>query len=421
MMRHEWSVLCPEEEQAVMLAALRVIDSQAECEFAQDADDLRRRMAESARGERSALIGLTRSGVSDVNLAAAIASDGQAEKVVLALRSPSGSLRSRAARAGVDQVFDLDGVSPVPSAEEVAAPASGLLTECDGGRASAALEPASALAGVRAPIIAFCSGRGGVGKTSVVACAAVAAASWGMRVEAVDLDLSCGNLFAAMGLARGADLSRLSTDDFEDKERLGRLGAPCGERIRVWGPCERPEASELAAPIVPKLLGALARESDLVLVDTSPTFSDAVAHAVRESDRVVLVHDRRPGSLAALARTSGLVVRLGVARTRIARLENRVDVRDRTDPSFGRAEVGLEAARAFTALDGGDEVSDYLGYGDAAGLMEVGSPFAESVAACLAQLLQELGALPQVEAAQRAAEGLAPRRKGFFGRRREAV
>ena len=172
---------------------------------------------------------------------------------------------------------------------------------------------------------------------------------------------------------------------------------------------------------MPGLLAALARATDLVLVDTSPTFSDAVALAVRESDRVVLVHDRRPGSLASLSRTSGLAVRLGVARTRIARLENRVNVRDRTDQAFGRAEVGLEAARAFSVLEGGDEVADYLGYGDAAGLLEVGSPFAESVAACLAQLLQELGVLPEAEAAQHAAEGLAPRRRGLFGRRREAV
>ncbi len=420
-MRHAWSVLCPEEERSVMLTALRTIDSQAECEFAQDANGLRQRLAESGRGERSALIGLTRSGISDVNLAAAVASDGHAEKVVLALRSPSGSLRSRATRAGVDHVIDLDGVSPAPPAEKATVPVPGLLTECDGGRVLAASEPARALEGVHAPILTFCSGRGGVGKTSVVALAAVAAASWGMRVEAVDLDLSCGNLFAMLGLGRGADLSRLSADDFADKERLAHLGVSCGDRIRVWGPCERPESYELAAPIVPELLGVLAHESDLILVDTSPTFSDAVALAVRASDRVVLVHDRRPGSLAALARTSGLVVRLGVPRTRIARLENLVDVRDRTDPAYGRAEVGLEAARAFTALDGGDEVASYLGYGDVAGLLEVGSPFAESVAVCVAQLLQELGALPEVEAAQHAAEGLAPRRRGLFGRRREAV
>ena len=418
-MGHAWSVLCPKEERAGMVEALRTIDGLAECEFAQDASELRERMAECASGERSALIGLSKSGVSDVNLAAAIASDGHAEKVVLALRSPSGSLRSRAARAGIDLVVDLDGVSPAPSAEMDAAPVPEPLQ--NGGRTSAAPGPALAPEGARAPILTFCSGRGGVGKTSVVACAAVAAASWGMRVEVVDLDLSCGNLYAMLGLARGTDLSRLSAEDLGDSERLGRLGAPCGERIRVWGPCERPETSELVSGIVSELLGALALDADLVLVDTSPTFSEAVALAVRQSDRVVLVHDSRPGSLAALARTSGLAVRLGVARTRIARLENRVDVRDRTDPALGRAEVGLEAARAFTALDGGDEVSDYLGYGDAAGLLEVGSPFAESVAACLAQLLQELGSLPEAEPAQRAAQGLAPRRRGLFRRRREAV
>lgn len=420
-MGHAWSVLCPVEERDCMTAALRTLDPQADCEFARDAEELRRRMVASARGERSALIGLTASGVSDVNLAAAVARDGHADKVVLALRSPSGSLRSRAARAGVDTVIDLDGVVSAPSAEKGVASVPGLLPECDGGRVSVAPGPSRASVGVRAPVLTFCSGRGGVGKTSVVACAAAAAASWGMRVEAVDLDLSCGNLYAALGLARGTDLSRLSTGDLESPERLSRLGAPCGERIRVWGPCERPETSELAAAVVPGLLEALARATDLVLVDTSPTFSDAVALAVRESDRVVLVHDRRPGSLASLSRTSGLAVRLGVARTRIARLENRVNVRDRTDQAFGRAEVGLEAARAFSVLEGGDEVADYLGYGDAAGLLEVGSPFAESVAACLAQLLQELGVLPEAEAAQHAAEGLAPRRRGLFGRRREAV
>ena len=305
-MGHAWSVLCPKEERAGMVEALRTIDGLAECEFAQDASELRERMAECASGERSALIGLSKSGVSDVNLAAAIASDGHAEKVVLALRSPSGSLRSRAARAGIDLVVDLDGVSPAPSAEMDAAPVPEPLQNSDGGRTSAAPGPALAPEGARAPILTFCSGRGGVGKTSVVACAAVAAASWGMRVEVVDLDLSCGNLYAMVGLARGTDLSRLSAEDLGDAEHLGRLGAPCGERIRVWGPCERPETSELVSGIVSVLLGALALDADLVLVDTSPTFSEAVALAVRQSDRVVLVHDSRPGSLAALARTSGL-------------------------------------------------------------------------------------------------------------------
>ena len=59
-MGHAWSVLCPEEERAGMVAAIRTIDALAECEFSQDADELRRRLAESARGERSALVGLSK-------------------------------------------------------------------------------------------------------------------------------------------------------------------------------------------------------------------------------------------------------------------------------------------------------------------------------------------------------------------------
>ena len=175
-MGHAWSVLCPEEERTGMVETIRTIDALAECEFSQSADDLRRRLAESAHGERSALIGLSKCGVSDVNLAAEIVSDGHAEKVVLASRSPSGSLRSRAARAGIDLVIDLDGVPPAPPAEMGARPATEPLQKSDGGRISVAPEPALTSEGVRAPILTFCSGRGGVGKTSVVACAAVAAA-----------------------------------------------------------------------------------------------------------------------------------------------------------------------------------------------------------------------------------------------------
>ena len=51
-----------------------------------------------------------------------------------------------------------------------------------------------------APVVAFVSGRGGVGKTSLVAMMATVAGSWGMRVALCDLDLSCGNLYSCFGV-----------------------------------------------------------------------------------------------------------------------------------------------------------------------------------------------------------------------------
>ena len=102
---------------------------------------------------------------------------------------------------------------------------------------------------------------------------------------------------------------------------------------------------------------------------------------------------------------SGLAIRLGVARTRIARIENRADPRDKVNHALGRAEVGLRGSAGLSRPDGGREVSDLMAAGQAHDLAEPGYPFADSVASTLAQLLAELGRLPECEEARRASEG----------------
>ena len=164
----------------------------------------------------------------------------------------------------------------------------------------------------------------------------------------------------------------------------------------------------------------LALERDLVVVDTSTTFTDAVAQVAQLADRLLVVSDGGPATTAALARTSGLAVRLGVARTRVARLDNRANPRERTNFLLGRAEVGLEAARVFRTFEGGTEVRDLLAEGRALELAELDSPFSESVGAVVAQVLAELGRLPGCDEAERlAGESTTRRRPGIFGRRRE--
>ena len=143
------------------------------------------------------------------DLAAAVARDANARTVMLMGRGVSGSVRSRAVRAGIDAVIDLDEVGDLP--------AGGAAN--DGGRL--ARPPALAAPPVEvpldadipgAPIVTFCSGRGGVGKTALVATAAAMAARWGMSVCALDLDLSCGDLFSCFGLPGGSDLARLASE-----------------------------------------------------------------------------------------------------------------------------------------------------------------------------------------------------------------
>lgn len=187
------------------------------------------------------------------------------------------------------------------------------------------------------------------------------------------------------------------------------------------GPCARPEMAELAFPHLGDLIERASKEFELVVVDTSTTFTDAVAHAVQHADRLIIVTDSREGAISSAARTSGLAVRLGVARTRIARIENRANPRFKPDLSAGRAEVGLEAARVYRVFEGGRGVGELLGEGRADELCEPGFAFADSLSSAVAKLLAELGRLPDCDEARSAYEQTDEgRRVSLFGLRREA-
>lgn len=410
----DWLVLCSQDDRETLAELVSSLDDKGRAIMANGADDLRSTIALGEPGEYGALIGQLGGGVTDVNLAAAVANDGNARSVVLARRAPSGSLRSRAARAGVDLVVDL--------ADLASGRGSGRgRCESDGGRPVAVPDPPGLEmedAAPLAPVIVLCSGRGGVGKTTLAAALAVTAARWGMKVCLVDLDLSCGNAYACFGMSGGTDLATLDGVEHGSPERLSRLCRTAAPGVGLMGPCGRPENAELAMPHVGEVLDYASREFDLVIVDTSTTFTDAVAHVAQRADRLVIVFDGRPGAVPSLARMAGLAVRLGVARTRIVRLENRADSRERQNQALARAEVGLEAARAYRILEGGHEIQDLLAAGQVSDLAGSGHPFAESVASVLAQILAELGRLPDCDEAERAREGDGSRRWfGLFARR----
>lgn len=295
--------------------------------------------------------------------------------------------------------------------------------EGDGARPRMPVVPDASAPRGGAPVIVYVSGRGGVGKTALCAASACVAASWGMRVALCDLDLSCGNLYSCFGLPRPVDLSVLGSDPTGDgsqvRERIARLGVGCADGIRLWGCCSRPEMAEVVWPLVGDIIDVLSGLCDLVIVDTSTTFTDAVAQAAQLCDRLVITVDGGPGSSVAQARLGALAVRLGVARTRIVRMVNHADPKGRDTTMINRAEVGLETAPSLRVVEGGDEVGEFMAAGQARALCEAPGAFRDSVAHSTARLLSEMGRLPECEAAHRAL--VERRRKWRFGRRREAV
>ena len=238
-----------------------------------------------------------------------------------------------------------------------------------------------------APLVSFVSGRGGMGKTALSACIAALAAKAGYRVALLDFDLACGNVSLCFGAEQAPDISRVL--DFThaqegshtnvSEEALAKAALCISDNLYIWGPCERAEMQELVSPYVGLVMSYARKHFDLVLVDTSTTFSDAVAQAVQASDRVMIVHDDLPDALHGLAKTSALAVRLGVARGRICRIENFSNPHARFDLDFGRNEVGLEGAESYKVIDGGMNVHELLATGHALELVDAKTPFVLSL------------------------------------------
>ena len=406
---------CAPEKREILSDAARMLYPEADCTFSSSAGELRSLLIQEGDRPRAAIVGFCGPGVSDINLCAAIAADGCACEVVLVVDCVSGSLAARAKSAGISHVLEHSSVQPHPVRENPQHNRS------QANRARAEMRsPELARDGLdeQAPLVALCSGRGGVGKTAIAATAALVAASWGMRVALVDLDLANGNLYSFFGLKRGADLAALSQDL---PPKIADLALSISPEIALWGPCGLPELAEEAVPFAGALLDHAGSHADLVIADTSSTTTDAVAEVLQRADRSVIVYDGRRSSLASLSRMGGLAVRLGVARTRIMRLENHADPYAKPDFSYARAEKGLEVARPLRVFEGGMEISQLMDEGRAGEVAGYACDFTRSVSACLAQILVELGRLPDCDEARRSAEEPSVKRRfRLFSHGREA-
>lgn len=76
--------------------------------WASSPEEMRETLAHGMPGQYAAAVGPVRGAQAPINLAAAIAQDAHATIVLLAQPRPSGSLRSRAAQAGISRVIALD-------------------------------------------------------------------------------------------------------------------------------------------------------------------------------------------------------------------------------------------------------------------------------------------------------------------------
>ena len=246
----------------------------------------------------------------------------------------------------------------------------------------------------RAPVVCAVSGSGGCGKSTIVATMAHAASLLGLRAAVLDLDLMFGNLYDLLGVDAPHDMAMLI-----EPSAAGALAEPdivaasmrVAPGVTLWGPVAAPEKAELMARPVELLLDVLRRESDVVFVDTSVFWGDAVAAAVAASDRCLVVGDAAVSSATSASRVIELASRVGVPRTRMGAVFNRFGARGADEDVAMRFEIACALSSKIRIADGGQDLAALMAFGRADEAVGQTSAFATSVREATREMLVELG------------------------------
>lgn len=246
----------------------------------------------------------------------------------------------------------------------------------------------------RAPVICAVSGSGGCGKSTIVATMAHAASLLGLRAAVLDLDLMFGNLYDLLGADAPHDMATLI-----EPSVAGALAEPdvvaasmrVAPGVTLWGPVAAPERAELMARPVELLLDILRRESDVVLIDTSVFWGDAVAAAVAACDRCLVVGDAAVSSATSAARVIELASRVGVPHTRMSAVFNRFGARGADEDVAMRFEIACALSSKIRIADGGQDLAALMAFGRADEAVGQTSAFATSVREATREMLVELG------------------------------
>ena len=246
----------------------------------------------------------------------------------------------------------------------------------------------------RAPVVCAVSGSGGCGKSTIVATMAHTSSLLGLRAAVLDLDLMFGNLYDLLGVDAPRDMAALI-----EPSAAGMLTEPdivaasmrVAPGVTLWGPVAAPEQAELMARPVELLLDVLRRESDVVFIDTSVFWGDAVAAAVAASDRCLVVGDAAVSSAASASRVIELAGRVGVPRTRMSAVFNRFGARGADEDVAMRFEIACALSSKIRIADGGQDLAALMAFGRADEAVGQTSAFATSVREATREMLVELG------------------------------
>jgi flagellar biosynthesis protein FlhG len=149
--------------------------------------------------------------------------------------------------------------------------------------------------GIRA--IAVASGKGGVGKTNVVANLALALRRRGKRVIIVDADLGLANLDTLLGLNPRANLRHVLAGERSIEEVL--VDGPAGVKVvpAASGVAELTHLTQAQRVLLLEQVGRLENAFDVLLLDTGAGISANVLYFAVAAQQTLVVLTPEPTSL----------------------------------------------------------------------------------------------------------------------------
>lgn len=146
----------------------------------------------------------------------------------------------------------------------------------------------------RARVIAFASGKGGVGKTNAAVNVAVALARLGLRVGIIDGDFALGNVDVLLGMTPVVHIGHLLDGERTLSEICldgpsGVVVVPASSGVRSLTALTSVQRGRLKAAL-DELCGTL----DFLILDTGSGLSDTVIETIGLADLVLLVTSLEP-------------------------------------------------------------------------------------------------------------------------------
>ncbi len=180
-------------------------------------------------------------------------------------------------------------------------------------------------------VVVFLHGKGGVGNTTLAVNAAVALAATTMyRVSLLDLNLEFGDAFMQFDLHPErtlADLSEKAPEDSDDA-MFEKFVSTDQSGVRLVVGSDLPERGELVTvPAVQQTLDRLRRQSDYVIVDTPPSFSQQTLAAIDAAGTVCVVTSAHLPAMRAAKACLEVLDKLSFPKERTLLIVNRTSLR----------------------------------------------------------------------------------------------